>query len=487
MASATTKTPVENGSAAPGAGRRGLTLAVLCAGMFLVLLDVTIVNVALPGIGAALGTGLPGLQGVVDGYAVAIAGLLLGGGALGDRIGHRRMALAGLGLFGAASLGCGLAPGPEALIAARVAQGAGAALLLPGSLAVITAIYPGRAEQARALGVWAGVSSTALPAGPLLGGVLVDSAGWRWIFLLNVPIVALAVAGVLAFVHEPARSGASGTTAARAGGAAGRPPLDRAGMALAPLALGSLVWTVIAAGHGQRGTAVAAGAAAAAAAVALVAAERRAAAPLLPGAVLRAPAFLGANGVALIMNLVTNGTLFVLTLQLQQVEHRSALAAGALLLPMAVPLALVAPVSGRLAARFGTSAPIGAGVVVAGAGAFGLLAVGPDGSYAALLPVMVGIGVGDGLIVSAVVAAAMRSAPPGRAGLAGGFNNTARQVGTALGVAVYGAIAGPASPAARTPAFHSGVHALAWVSAGLWAAALALTAGKWLGRFPAVR
>ncbi|MFB4304127.1 MFS transporter [Actinomadura sp. NTSP31] len=442
--------------------RRGAMLAILCAGMFLVLLDVTIVNVALPGIGRALGTGLPGLQGVVDGYAVAIAGLLLGGGALGDRIGHRRMTLIGLGLFGLASLACGSAPGAGPLIAARAVQGAGAALLLPGSLAVITAVYPGRAEQARALGVWAGISSTALPAGPLLGGMLVDSAGWRWIFLLNVPVVAAAMAGVAAVVREPHRE--------RAGGA--RPPLDRAGMALAPLALGGLVWTVIAAGHGHQGEAAATAAATVVAAAGFVWAERRAAAPMVPGGLLRAPAFLGANGIALAMNLVTNGVLFVATLKLQQGEHHSAFTAGALLLPMAVPLALLAPVSGRLTARFGTRLPLGAGTALAAAGCLSLLRVGAGGSYPALLPALLAIGIGDGLIVTAVVAAAMRAVPPAHAGLAGGFNNTARQVGTALGVAVYGAVAG----SALTPgSFVSGVHVLAWVSVGLWLAALALT------------
>ncbi|GAA0262178.1 MFS transporter [Actinomadura nitritigenes] len=442
--------------------RRGAMLAILCAGMFLVLLDVTIVNVALPGIGRALGTGLPGLQGVVDGYAVAIAGLLLGGGALGDRIGHRRMLLAGLGLFGIASLACGSAPGPGPLIAARVVQGAGAALLLPGSLAVITAAYPGRAEQARALGVWAGISSTALPAGPLLGGALVDSAGWRWIFLLNVPIVAAAIAGVLAVVREPRRERPEGA----------RPPLDRAGMALAPLTLGGLVWTVIAAGHGHLEETVLTAAVTIAAAAAFVWAERRAAAPMVPGGLLRAPAFLGANGIALAMNLVTNGVLFVATLKLQQAEHHSAFTAGVLLMPMAVPLALLAPVSGRLTARFGTRLPLGAGTALAAAGCLSLLRVGAGTPYPVLLPTLLAIGIGDGLIVTAVVAGAMRAVPPAHAGLAGGFNNTARQVGTALGVAVYGAVAGPALDAAR---FTAGLHALAWVSVGLWLAAFALT------------
>ncbi|MBO2454152.1 MFS transporter [Actinomadura barringtoniae] len=458
-------------------------LGVLCAGMFLVLLDVTVVNVALPGIGTSLGTDLPGLQGVVDGYAVAIAGLLLGGGALGDRIGHRRMTLIGLGLFGVASLACGTAPGPESLIAARVVQGAGAALLLPGSLAVITAIYPGRAEQARALGVWAGISSTALPAGPLLGGALVDSVGWRWIFLVNVPIVAAAMVGVLALVREPRRPAT-----------AEERPLDRAGMILAPAALGTLVWTVIAAGHGQRGAAGAALIATLVLWAAFVVVERRATAPMVPGGLLRAPAFLGANMIALIMNLVTNGVLFVVTLHLQQQQGHSALTAGTMLLPMAVPLALLAPVSGRLTARFGTRLPLTAGTAIAAAGSLWLMSAGPNGSYVALLPVLVGIGVGDGLIVTAAVAGAMRAAPAEHAGLAGGFNNTARQVGTALGVAVYGAVAGSASRAhvaqshaaqshaaqsladqAHAAHFTSGLHTLAWVSLGLWLVALALT------------
>ncbi|TDD68825.1 MFS transporter, partial [Actinomadura rubrisoli] len=301
--------------------------------------------------------------------------------------------------------------------------------------------------------------TTALPAGPLLGGLLVDSAGWRWIFLLNVPIVAAAMAGVLAVVGE------AGARERRA------VPLDLAGMALAPVVLGGLVWTVIAFGHGQRGTAAATAVLTVAAAAAFAVAERRAAAPMVPGGLLRAPAFLGAGGIALIMNLATNGVLFVATLRLQQAEHRSALAAGAMLLPMAVPLAILAPVSGRLTARFGTRVPLAAGTAIAAAGSLGLLATGPGGSYGALLPVLLGVGIGDGLIVTAVVAAAMRAVPSGHAGLAGGFNNTARQVGTALGVAVYGAVAGSAL---RPAHFTAGLHTLAWVSLALWLAALGL-------------
>jgi DHA2 family methylenomycin A resistance protein-like MFS transporter len=177
-------------------------LAVMCVGMFVVLLDVTVVNVALPSIASGLRAHPGATQWIVDAYAVAIAGLLLAGGTVGDRIGHRRVVLAGLGIFGVASAACGLAAGPGALIAARAAQGVGAALLLPGSLAVITEAFPGRAARARALGIWAGVSSLALPAGPLLGGFLVASGGWRLVFLVNVPVVLAALVVVPRLVRE---------------------------------------------------------------------------------------------------------------------------------------------------------------------------------------------------------------------------------------------------------------------------------------------
>ncbi len=181
-----------------------MLLATMCAGMFLVLLDVTVVNVALPSITAGLGAGAGGAQWVVDSYAVVIAALLLAGGAAGDRFGHRRTVLAGLGVFGAASAACALAPTVDVLVAARAAQGVGAALLLPGSLAVITEAYPDPAGRARALGTWAAVSSLALPAGPLLGGVLVTAGGWPLVFAVAVPVVVVAIVAVL-LVVPPSR------------------------------------------------------------------------------------------------------------------------------------------------------------------------------------------------------------------------------------------------------------------------------------------
>ncbi|HEY1569641.1 MAG TPA: MFS transporter, partial [Solirubrobacteraceae bacterium] len=283
-------------------------LLVMCVGYFLVLLDVTIVNVALPTIGRDLHAGVSELQWVVDGYALALAGLMLTGGTVGDLRGHKRVVLSGLPLFGVASLGCGLAGSAGILIVCRVLQGLGAALMLPGTLAVIANAYPDERERARAIGVWAAVGSCALPAGPLLGGLLVQTAGWRWVFLLNVPIVAVASVAALRVVTE------SRDRAARS--------LDLPGAALGAVVLVGVTFAFIAAGHGGSAVPVViAAACAVAGAIGFVGAERRARDPLLPLALLRERAFVIANGVSGAMNLATLGLLFVITLYLQDVRH----------------------------------------------------------------------------------------------------------------------------------------------------------------------
>jgi DHA2 family methylenomycin A resistance protein-like MFS transporter len=312
------------------AKRPGLVLLVMTTGMFLILLDVTVVNVAVPAITAGLRTGTAGVQWVVDGYTVALASLLLAGGTLGDRFGHRRTVLAGLAVFGAASAGCAAAATPGTLIASRVVQGIGAALLLPGSLATIADAYPGRAEQARALGLWAAVSALALPAGPLLGGLIVSDLGWRAVFWINPPVVAACLVGVLTLVRPSPR--------ARSG-----QPFDRSGLVLATLALASAVYAVIAAGDSAGPAALVAAAIAVASAVGFIAAERRAPAPLVPLPVFANPGFRVANTAALIMNLTANGMLFLLTRYLQSVEGHSALAGGLMLLPLFAPCRLTGP------------------------------------------------------------------------------------------------------------------------------------------------
>jgi len=438
--------------------RPGRVLVVMCAGMFLVQLDVTVVNVALPSIGRGLGTGVSGLQGVVDAYAVALAALLLTGGALGDRFGHRRIVMIGLAGFAVASVGCGLAPTAGVLVAARAAQGVAAALLLPGTLAVITRTFPDRSAQARAVGIWAGVSALALPTGPLLGGLLVTSIGWRAVFWMNLPVVAAALASALRLVPND-----SGSRTRR---------LDLPGASLAALALTALVYAVIEAGAGLGPTVWGAAAVAVVAAAAFTVVEARTAAPMLPLGLLRSPAFVGANSVAVAMNLVGIGTIFVTTLYLQGVQHHTPLAAGALLAPLFVPLAALSPMTGRLAARLGPAVPMSAGLAIGAAGSLGLLLITPTGPYSRLLPALLALGIGMGLLTAATVAAAMRAVPPERAGLASGVNNTARQAAGAIGIAIYGALASsPTNPRH----FVTGLHDLGILGAALWLSALIIT------------
>lgn len=412
----------------------------MCAGMFLVQLDVTVVNVALPSIGADLDADLAALQWVVDGYAVVLAALLLTGGALGDVFGHRRVVLAGFTLFGAASAACGLAGDAPWLVAARAGQGLGAALLLPGTLAVITNAYPGHAERARALGIWAGVSALALSAGPVLGGAVVAAAGWRPVFWLNVPVVLAAAVATRRLVPRGDR-------------VPGR-RVDVAGIVTAAPALGAAVYAVI-------GRSAAAGVVAVVLLGAFLAVERRAAHPMLPLDVARRTA--GANFVSAAMNFVGIGTILVLTLYLQGVRHAGPLEAGLEVLPLFLPLSLLAPVAGRLTGRFGPRPLMVAGLALGALGTLNLVLVNKNSEYVALLPTLLGLGVGMGLLTTAVVTAAVGGIPPERAGVASGINNTARQAGGALGVAVLGAAAG------------DGLHTAGLISATLWLVAIGVT------------
>ncbi len=436
----------------------GAVLLVMCVGYFLVLLDATIVNVALPTLGHRLHVGVSGLQWVVDGYALALAGVMLPGGTVGDLRGHKRVVLSGLALFGAASLGCGLAGSVGMLIACRVVQGVGAALMLPGTLAVIADAYPGERERARAIGVWAGVGSCALPAGPLVGGLLVQAAGWRWVFLVNVPIVAVALVAASAVVTE------SDVRAGRR--------LDLLGAGLAALALVAVTFAFIEGGHGgSAAPVVIAAVCAAAGAAAFVAVERRARDPLLPLGLLRRPTFVTANGVAGAMNLASLGLLFVVTLYLQEVRHDRALTAGVLLLPLFVPLSALAPVGGRIVARAGTRRPMLGGLLIAAGGVALLTLSDATTSYLRLLPALLLWGVGLAFLTPAVVSAAVSAVPAGRAGLGSAVNNTTRQAAGAIGIAAFGAIA--SAPGGR--GFVHGFHVVAVIAAALLLSAAAAT------------
>lgn len=439
----------------------------MCVGYFLVLLDVTIVNVALPQIGSGLHTQVSGLQWVVDGYALALASLMLAGGTLGDLRGHKRIVLAGLVVFGFGSLGCALAPDVAALVAGRAVQGVGAALLLPGTLAIVSRTFPDRRAQARAIGVWAGVGSLALPAGPLLGGALIAAFGWRAVFMINVPIVLLAVAACVAVVTESAQPGSR--------------RLDAAGAALGGLFLFTLTFAFIEGGRSGAArpeVVVAAGCAVALLATFVLVERRRGEQAMLPLGLFRHPAFSAANGAAGAMNLGTLGVLFVLTLFLQSVQHRSALDAGLSLVPLFAPLAVLAPLAGRLTSRIGPRVPVVGGLVLAAGGLALLAAADARSGYLVLLPAFLAWGIGIGVLTPAVVAAAIAAVPQRREGLASAVNNTARQAAGAIGIAVAGASAGQPGGSGFTGGFHTVALLAACLYLVTAAASLFLIPGK---------
>lgn len=440
---------------------RGALLALMCIGMFLVQLDVTVVNVALVSIGEQLGTGTAGLQAIVDGYTVALAAMLLPGGLLTDRLGTRRMVLIGLIGFLVTSLGAGLAPSIEVLIAARVLQGVAAALLLPSTLAVINQTFTDKADKARAIGIWAGVSALALPAGPLVGGLLTEHGGWRWIFLINVPIVAAALIGCARLLPS---------TGGRRSGS-----INITNMLVLGGLLTAVVGAAIAAGQGRWTTSAIASTAAVAMLVSAVALEARSSNPIVPALLRGSPDFRTATAVSAAMNFVGIGMVFVISLYLQAVVGESPFDAGIKMLPLFVPLAVCAPLTGRLAAKVGPRPPIVAGLLVGISGCVAIAMTTTTSSYLQVAAGMFGLGLGMGLLTPSVVALAMQSSPAELSGIASGINNTARQAASAVGVAVFGALVGTSS---SPTGFAHGMRLCAVVSVAVWALALVLVVAR---------
>jgi MFS transporter, DHA2 family, methylenomycin A resistance protein len=409
---------------------RLLTVA-LCAGYFLVLLDVTVVNVALPSIGEELTPSGHGLAWVVDAYTVPLAALLLAAGGLGDRVGHRRIVIAGFVAFAAASAGCSLAGSLVLLAIWRALQGVAAAVMLPGTLALIANLYPEASDRARAIGTWAAIGALALPAGPLLGGALVDAVDWRSTFWINVPIVLLALIPIVSFAPSAATREARGA-------------VDLVGAGLAVVATGSGAMALIEARQ-TVALAVVALIVALCFSAAFVRHERRTSDPLVPLADLRrrdvASSLIGAGT----MNFCTVGALFLLTQLFQSELGMDPLRAGLALLPAFLPLPLLGRPAGRLAATWGHWPTAASGLTIAAAG----FAVMASVSSPAGVIGSIGLGlwgVGLGVLAPAIVGATIASLP-GRSGLASGLNNTARQVGGAFGVALFAALAGPATGA----------------------------------------
>jgi len=434
----------------------GLALVVICLGYFMVIVDTTVVNVALPAIGRDLHGGVTGLQWVVDAYTLSFAGLLLTGGALAERLGGRRVFGGGLTIFGAASAACGLAPGLGILVAARLVQGAGAALLVPSSLVLLQAAYPTRAGRARAFGAWGAIAGVGAAAGPIIGGLLVTAWSWRGVFFLNLPfaLAAMALAG-------------------RAAPPTGRRArdVDLPGQLLGIAGLGLLTWSLVRAGQaGWTSPPVLAGLALAAAAGAgFVGAEHRAADPMLPLPLLRRPAFAAGSAVGLLINLGFYGQLFLMSLYLQDDRGYSALAAGLALLPEAALLIVASTASGRIMARTGPRPPMLAGLVLGGAGLLGLAVAGAHTSYALLVAPMAAAGFGMALTMPAATASVIEAAPADRGGIASGVINAARQSGGVLGVALLG------SMVHARAAFLPGLHAGLVIAAGAFLAGAVIT------------
>ncbi|MFF8844953.1 MFS transporter [Streptomyces sp. NPDC015127] len=411
-------------------GRWVVLTTVLGSGM--AFLDSTVVNVALPRIGRDLDADLAVLQWTVNAYMLTLAGLILLGGALGDRYGRRRIFVLGVVWFAIGSLLCGLAPNGGVLVAARALQGIGGALLTPGSLALIQASFHPD-DRARAVGLWSGLGGVGAAIGPFVGGWLVDGPGWRWVFLLNVPLAALCVPVALRHVPESRDPQATGR-------------FDVLGAVLGAAALGLVTYALIDAKvwPGLVGALVGA---------VFVLVERRRPEPMLPLSIFAIRQFTAVNLVTLCVYAAFSGFFFLVALQLQVVAGYSALAAGTALLPTTVLMLLLSAKSGELGERIGPRIPLTVGPLLCAAGTMLMLRVGEGASYVMdVLPAMVVMGLGMVILVAPLTATVLGAVDTGRAGIASGINNAAARAAGLLAVAALPLLAGMGPEAYRSAA-----------------------------------
>jgi MFS transporter, DHA2 family, methylenomycin A resistance protein len=426
-----------------------LTLAAMSLGYGVVQLDVTIVNTALNSIGTSLGGGVSELQWVVNAYTIAFAAFILTAGALGDRIGAKRVFTAGFAIFTAASVACALAPGAAILIAARAVQGLGAAILVPNSLALLSHAYPDEKGRGRAVGIWAAGASMALISGPLIGGGLIALVGWRAIFLVNLPIGLVGMWLSWRYASETTRSP--------------QREIDLPGQLAAIAALGCLAGAIIEGGAlGWRNAfVIAAFAASAVLAVLFVLQERRAPQPMLPLSLFAHRLFALTSLVGLFVNIAFYGLIFVFSLYFQRVNGFSPFATGLAFLPM---LGLVLPVNlvaARVAERIGAPVTIALGAGLSAIGCLALLGIEPGTSYWEIGTQLAVIGGGLGLLVPPLTSTLLGSVEKKRSGIAAGVLNATRQTGSVLGVALFGSLVGQAGT------FMAGAHAALVISACL--------------------
>jgi EmrB/QacA subfamily drug resistance transporter len=409
------------------AGRWVLGATVLGSGI--AFLDGTVVNVALPAIDADLDAGISGLQWIVDSYLLTLSAFLLLGGSLGDLYGRRRMFTYGLGGFAAASLLCAVAPSTEMLVVARALQGVAAALLVPGSLAIISTSFAPE-DAGKAIGAWSGLSGVTTALGPFLGGYLVDAVSWRWIFVINLPLAAAAIWIAIRHVPETMTGGA-------------RP--DVAGAATAAVGLGGITYGLIEGpGRGWSDTGVLAAAGAGLASLALfVRTELTRRHPMLPFGIFRSRQFSGANAATLLVYAALSGAFFFLVIELQRELGYSALEAGAALIPVTLLLLFLSSHAGALASRIGPRVPMTVGPLVAAAGLALMTGIGPGAAYGTrVLPPVIVFGLGLSLTVAPLTTAVLAAVPSEHAGIGSGVNNAVARVAGLLAIALLPVVAG---------------------------------------------
>jgi len=417
-------------------GRWVLLAAVLGSGM--ALLDATVVNIALPTLGKDLGSGFAGLQWTVNGYTLSLAALILLGGSLGDRYGRRRVFVVGTVWFAAASVLCAAAPNVALLVAARVLQGVGGALLTPGSLALIAASFQEQ-DRGRAIGAWSGLGGVAGALGPFVGGLLVE-VSWRLVFLINVPLAVVVVLVAVRHVPESRDEQAD-------------PRLDLTGAALAASGLALTTYALVALGGGLRSVVVVTGAAGLLALLAFVLVERTSSHPMLPVALLADRQSAAANAVTAMVYAGLGGVFFLLVVHLQVVGGFAPLAAGTALLPITGCMLLLSSRSGALAARIGPRRPLTLGPLVCAGGVLLLRQVRPGASYVVdVLPGCLVFGLGLSLVVAPLTAAVLGAAAARYVGVASGVNNAVARTGGLLAVAVLPVVAGLSGDDYRRPA-----------------------------------
>ncbi|HXV95412.1 MAG TPA: MFS transporter [Gaiellaceae bacterium] len=408
--------------------RKWWTLGALSFALFMIMLDNTVVNVALPSIQRDLDIGLTELEWTVNAYALTFAVLMLSGGKLADFFGRRRIFLLGLVIFTLSSLLCGLATTGEMLIGARTVQGVGAALMLPATLSIISATFPPR-QRGMAIGIWAGVSAMALAIGPLIGGLITEHIDWSWIFFVNVPI------GIVGLIVGRLVIDESRDTSAEQ-------RLDIPGLLVSAVALFSLTFALIEANSYGWTDPLIVGLffLSAAAFVAFVLLELHQRSPMLDLSLFRSSTFAGANVVALLVTLAMFGVFFFMSIYMQNVLGYSATKTGAAFLPMTILIILIAPIAGKSSDRIGSRALMTAGMLCLSASLVLFSRLGLDSTFWDIFPGLVVGGFGMALVMTPMTAAALGSVPVEKSGVGSGVLNTFRQVGGALGIAVMGAI-----------------------------------------------